>query len=39
MLEGDNNIYWLATHDGLYKFNASSKEIIPVRAKPFNMTR
>ncbi|QEC68420.1 hypothetical protein FRZ67_14315 [Panacibacter ginsenosidivorans] len=34
MLEGDNNIYWLATHDGLYKFNASSKEIIPVRAKP-----
>ena len=34
MREGEKNIYWLATHDGLYKFNASTKEIIPVRAKP-----
>jgi ligand-binding sensor domain-containing protein len=34
MCEGSNNIYWLATHDGLYKFNNVSKEIIPIRAKP-----
>lgn len=34
MSEGGNHIYWLATHDGLYKFNAVSKEVVPVRAKP-----
>jgi ligand-binding sensor domain-containing protein len=34
MSEDSNGIYWLATHDGLYKFNNGSKEIIPVRAKP-----
>lgn len=34
MSEGSDHIYWLATHDGLYKFNSVSKEINPVRAKP-----
>jgi ligand-binding sensor domain-containing protein len=34
MCEEGNGIYWLATHDGLYRFNANTKEIQPMRAKP-----
>lgn len=34
MVEGEPNIYWFATHDGLYKYNDVTKELMPVRAKP-----
>ena len=34
MCEEGNGIYWLATHDGLYRFNANKKDLQPVRAKP-----
>jgi len=34
MCEEGNGIYWLATHDGLYRFNANTKDLEPVRAKP-----
>src|SRR5215210_79422 len=40
MYEEGKNIYWLATHDGLYKFNDSTAQMMPVRAKPlFKSTR
>src|SRR5678815_5335026 len=34
MYEEGNGIYWLATHDGLYRFNEKTKAMQPVRAKP-----
>jgi ligand-binding sensor domain-containing protein len=34
MYEEGNSIYWLATHDGLYRFNEKTKAMQPVRAKP-----
>jgi ligand-binding sensor domain-containing protein len=33
MYEESKGIYWLATHDGLYRFNAATKDMQPVRAK------
>lgn len=34
MCQDTGNIYWIATHDGLYKFNALTSALIPIRAKP-----
>jgi len=38
MYEEGNGIYWLATHDGLYRFNANTASMLPVRAKPLQKT-
>jgi Predicted periplasmic ligand-binding sensor domain len=34
MYEEGNGIYWIATHDGLYRFNERNGEMRAVRAKP-----
>jgi ligand-binding sensor domain-containing protein len=34
MYEEGNGIYWIATHDGLYRFNERNGEMRPVREKP-----
>jgi ligand-binding sensor domain-containing protein len=34
MYEEKKGIYWLATHDGLYRYDATAHELHPVRAKP-----
>src|SRR4051812_42212190 len=34
MYEQGHGIYWLATHDGLYKFNANTTYMQPVRSSP-----
>src|SRR5262245_28573108 len=38
MYEEGNGIYWIATHDGLYRFNEHTGEMRPVRAKPLQKT-
>src|SRR6188768_756876 len=37
MYEQGNDIYWLATHDGLYKFNSGTGQMEAVRSNPVNM--
>ena len=34
MYEEGSGTYWLATHDGLYRFNERTKTMQPVRARP-----
>ncbi|PSR55353.1 hypothetical protein AHMF7605_18490 [Adhaeribacter arboris] len=34
MHEKEKGIYWLATRDGLYRFNSTTGDMQPVRAKP-----